>query len=497
MRHGRPPLFSAVSILALLTLGTTSGLPPADPIAGGSPAEAHRPLGACQDADDDGVSTCEGDCDDANPFCTTDCTDADGDGTCVTFDCNDADFNCDSDCTDADGDGFCLPYDCNDAVVQTLDGDGDAVPDLCDNCPATPNRDQIDIDTFGPPIQEDSDDAADVSAGDLDGDGDLDILAALEDRVSWYEHLDGNGNFGAEINLTGFVLSPGSVIAADVDGDDDLDVVYGAEIELAWLENVNGDATSWSFHPIELGVQGWSSVVAADVDGDDDLDLVTAATDLNAIKWYDNTDGDGFFSFGQTLANAGTPRAVFVTDLDGGDDPDILSASSGSDTVAWYANTGGVFGAPIVISNTADGARSVFAADIDGDGDPDVVSAATDDDDIDWYENQDGGGSFGPPQEVDGNASGVVSIFVADLDLDGHRDIVAALSSADTIAWYRNEMSPNATNVAGQCASLQPSRTQLPFGATSKQSACPPVHHRSPQHEVHRSTSSNSQPRFL
>lgn len=43
-----------------------------------------------------------------------------------------------------------------------------------------------------------------VFAADLDGDGDIDVVAGLYiyDQVSWYENLDGNGTFSEQLDVS-------------------------------------------------------------------------------------------------------------------------------------------------------------------------------------------------------------------------------------------------------------------------------------------------------
>ncbi len=69
--------------------------------------------------------------------------------------------------------------------------------------------------------------AVSVYAGDVDGDGDLDVLSAsiVDKKIAWYENTDGKGTFGTQRLITTASNSAFSVYAGDVDGDGDLDVL--------------------------------------------------------------------------------------------------------------------------------------------------------------------------------------------------------------------------------------------------------------------------------
>jgi hypothetical protein len=295
-----------------------------------------------------------------------------------------------------------------------------------------------------------ADGARSVFAADLDGDGDPDVLSASEfdDEVAWYENLDGAGSFGPEQLIGNAVTEANSVSAADLDGDGDLDVLACStdDGQILWFENLDG---AGSFGPEQLisGVApGAVSVFAADVDGDADLDVLSASSSDDKIAWYENLDAAGTFGPQQVISTqAGEARSVFAADVDGDGDPDVLSAASSAlnGEVSWYENLNGAgsFGAQQAISTSGTGFRSVFAADVDGDGDADVLSASyalLPGGLIAWHENLDGAGSFGPQQVISLVTNAPRSVFAADVDGDGDPDVLSASSDDDTIAWYEN-----------------------------------------------------------
>jgi hypothetical protein len=286
-----------------------------------------------------------------------------------------------------------------------------------------------------------------VFAADLDGDGDVDILSssAFADEISWFENTGGGPPVGfTSAQLVATLNGALSVFAADVDGDGDLDVLAASNPEdsIVWYKNLDGAGTFGSQLDISSVANGAFSVFAADVDGDGDLDALSASAVDHTIAWHANTDGAGSFSARQVITTEGyLPYSVFAADVDGDGDLDVLAAFHGDDAIGWIENTdgGGGFGALEVISTLADGAEAVFAADIDGDGDIDALSLSRDDDVVAWYENTDGAGGFGSRAVISALADYGYSVFAADLDGDGDVDVLSASTHDDEIAWYENE----------------------------------------------------------
>jgi hypothetical protein len=303
----------------------------------------------------------------------------------------------------------------------------------------------VDPDGSGGPAQGAADAAWSVHAVDIDGDSDIDVLSAsvFDDKIALYRNLDGQGSFGGQYVISTAANAPRSVYAADLDGDFDADVLSASESDdkIAWYENLNGATSFGPQQVISTAANGALSVYAADLDGDEDNDVLSASWLDNDIAWYENLDGDGTFGPKRMIHGfAMDAQSVFAADLDGDDDLDVLSASSGNDTIAWYENLDGQgsFGSARAISLAAAGAAAVFAADLDEDGDADVLSASSDDDTIAWYPNLDGAGTFGPQRILSSSAKGARSVFAMDLDGDGDLEVLSASFDDDEIVWYAN-----------------------------------------------------------
>ena len=94
------------------------------------------------------------------------------------------------------------------------------------------------------------DGAYDVRAADVDGDGDMDVLGAanVADDVTWWENSLGDGSVWTEHLVDGGVNGAVSVHAGDIDGDGDMDVAGVAENAdvVYWWQNSTGDGTAWT-----------------------------------------------------------------------------------------------------------------------------------------------------------------------------------------------------------------------------------------------------------
>jgi hypothetical protein len=315
---------------------------------------------------------------------------------------------------------------------------------------------------FGPQqvISTEGDLPVSVLAADLNGDRALDVLSAafVDDEIAWHEQRLAPGQFGPPETVTQQADGAQSVGAGDLDGDGDADVVAGSFLDgvLAWHENVDGQG---SFGPrrvvATLPGSGLFAVGAADVDGDRDLDLLSASFADDTVAWHENLDGAGTFGPRRLVAtDADGATSVAGADLDGDGDIDLISAAQGGDRVAWHENLDGAggFGPPRVLTTFANGATSVIGVDVDGDGARDVLSASFFDNTVAWYRNLDGLGTFGPPQTVTDMVVGAYAVSALDVDGDGDTDVLTASQDDDTIAWHENRSGDcNGNGVPDNC----------------------------------------------
>ena len=220
----------------------------------------------------------------------------------------------------------------------------------------------------------------DVAVGDLDGDGDLDLLLAVEFGQNRLLLNDGAGVFRDATTGRVPVASHDSedIALEDFDGDGDLDAVIVSEDDRTNELYVNDGSARFSAGT--LPVAGISNaVVAGDVDGDGDPDLVIGNAGAEALLL--NVDGTWIDASAQLPAAArGVTQDVELGDVDGDGDLDILVANEDGNRLLLNDGSGTFTDGTeqwIPSRAAAEETREGDLADVDGDGDLDVFFANT------------------------------------------------------------------------------------------------------------------------
>jgi hypothetical protein len=247
------------------------------------------------------------------------------------------------------------------------------------------------------------DGAVSVYSADIDIDGDLDLSVAVSGTLfdTGYVAIfinNGDGTFQDAVTIEAGD-EPLSICAGDLDNDGDNDLVvanydnwlYPGEI-LVYLNH--GDGTFQDIVAYEVGYRP-QSVIVADLNGDPYKDLAVANSYSDTISILIN-NGDGTFLTATNYAAWQRPYSIFASDLDDDGDNDLTVACELSNDISIFYNNGnGTFQEPLIY-RTGAWPRSVSVVDLDGDGIKDIAIANDQSEDVSILINN-GDGTFQGP----------------------------------------------------------------------------------------------------
>ena len=278
-----------------------------------------------------------------------------------------------------------------------------------------------------------------VVLADFDGDGDLDLAATTDapDKISILTNT-GGGTFTGPIQVfLGNGTSPQDLVAGDVDGDGDMDLIVA-------LKNVNAiqviTNVGGAFVPgATTSVAGDEPrhLAIGDIDGDGDLDVVTSNRKTDNLSILRNTGGA--FALSATVPGGAEPRKVVLADFDGDGDRDLAVSAHDERTIRILSNNGG--GTFTSQASLFVGAQlrpdGLAAGDMDGDGDQDLIAAVSGNTAaqmfVSVFVNQ-GGGSWGVPLHFPSGGMNPDDVEVADLNGDGLLDAAVSNQDSNTVA---------------------------------------------------------------
>ena len=166
------------------------------------------------------------------------------------------------------------------------------------------------------------------------------------------------------------------VVAGDLDGDGDADLVAAGGNSTSHVVLLNQG--SLTFTPVSYaGGFGSVNLTLADHDGDGDLDLYSAtqgSSFAGDVSYFVN-QGDGTFAAVAIVESSHQPQDIAVADFNRDGRVDIAVPNRGTSTgVIHPQGVAAAFEAPPTYP-TFNAPDSVVTADFDGDGDVDVASS--------------------------------------------------------------------------------------------------------------------------
>jgi predicted CXXCH cytochrome family protein len=230
-----------------------------------------------------------------------------------------------------------------------------------------------------------------VELGDLEGDGDLDVLVAGMDTsgsprdgfVRVFVNTAGDGSAWTErvvrdYNGTFSFYGETSAAFGDFDRDGDLDVASGWwTTDTRWHENQNGDGTAWGDVQVATSFYESYRIAVGDVTGDGYADILNG-TRNGPVRVYRNDSAGASWTYVGNAAVAEDVHDIAVGDLDGDEDEDLVVTSWGQAAVVKLNTAGdGTTWSSTSLPKYWDLFNvAVGIADLDGDSTLDVVASA-------------------------------------------------------------------------------------------------------------------------
>ncbi len=299
--------------------------------------------------------------------------------------------------------------------------------------------------------------AHDVEAGDVNGDGKIDVVVRPHDGKHIL-YLQNNPLSWTRIDITTSTNGEGTALG-DIDADGDLDILGNGY----WLESPE-DPTNpkWIMHTIS---NNWPTRVknkVADINKDGRLDVLIANSESTGrLVWYEapTSPGDAGATWIEHVIEPSVDyvHGILVADFDNDGDPDVAFSEmqqSARKRAGIYWNPGNGTSWSLKILATT-GSHNIRMGDIDRDGDMDIVGANYEDTSpVELWRNLLSNGSILSLDrwsyiQLANNNMRTFGLDFGDIDRDGKTDAVSGPywyrnpGGKMTDAWIRSGMFPN------------------------------------------------------
>ena len=303
-------------------------------------------------------------------------------------------------------------------------------------------------------IADASDEIRCLTIGDLDNDGDLDLIAGdFSHNVFIWENdgtpFDDSWN-GLDIGDGGSSIY--CINVGDLDNDGDLDIISGdvsgsgGKKLYVWENDGTPFDDSWSKSNAGNAGDYPLTIEVADFDNDGDLDLVVGYHDAHNIYVYENdrTPFNGTWNHNSVGVAGGEVRDIAIGDLDNDGDIDIITGDNGNRIYVWendktpFTNTW----SGVCVGTTEGDNNGIELVDLDIDGWPDIVTGDDDHEEGDpktgsvmIWENDGSPWDIWSGKKISPLIDRINDLSFCDLDNDGDIDIISGDKESNVNIW--------------------------------------------------------------
>lgn len=279
-------------------------------------------------------------------------------------------------------------------------------------------------------LEETEETSAGASVGDIDGDGDLDIVLAKGRHWPLSNVVllnDGRGGFPERREITGASDRTYAAALADLDGDGNLDLVVGND-RPDDKRLYSGDGRGRFRLAGSIGDRVWPTrnVTVADLNGDERPEIIIVNRDdtgNRSANYLCVNDGRGAFPTCEVLSRDNATM-IAAGDLTGDGAHDLFVPHRDGGQSYLFVNDGnGGFAERRAIGPPQSVIRAAALGDLNGDGALDIVVGDLIRGGAYLYLGRDAG-FFKESLPISGPDDNIYALAIGDLDADGDADVV-------------------------------------------------------------------------